>query len=525
MGTIILCIAAYAILFLVIKLAIAASEKMDKKREQIAFRERTLDLQIETIKSWEREIENQLKNFFSNWESYTDVYASLDGHKNSHQRYIENISKTNRNLPYRRRIEQEKQIKQLETHMIKQEAYFRKGLNILEQRVSSLPASKMMREMEYGKNNREYWDAVQALDRTSMVSYIDNCTMALDDGRWDVVFSIDVEKVLQCIWFFATEKTFSVSDFQKARAVFSRVNKSFYADVLIAEYYAKKKMAGEDILRDAIRDLLKQKPNVQEPNSQELLLIASGLMWMNAYQSENMILQHMLASGKEMPVKAQERLHALTNGGGKAPSGFDVSSSKQAIYFDVSALAWKEEEYVGLFENLAFQDKVLTYSLALREENKDLFLAQGLRVPERYDIVRKFLETFTEEYGSMVSVQEANAVALSGSGEERMDGILVSSAECRQMGILIYIARIGKKLIIKFYTLFMPLQQDLAAQKQQALSMYKKLSPSVTMWESSLKDTMLMAVEQMLNTEASRGTIEKETISNMGQENFGGPIF
>ena len=46
----------------------------------------------------------------------------------------------------------------------------------------------------------------------------------------------------------------------------------------------------------------------------------------------------------------------------------------------------------------------------------------------------------------------------------------------------------------------MPEGSDLSVQKQQALSMYKNLSPSVAMWESSLKDTMLMAVEQLLNT-------------------------
>ena len=37
-------------------------------------------------------------------------------------------------------------------------------------------------------------------------------------------------------------------------------------------------------------------------------------------------------------------------------------------------------------------------------------------------------------------------------------------------------------------------------QKQQALSLYKKLSPSVAMWESSLKDTILFAIQQLLNS-------------------------
>lgn len=97
-----------------------------------------------------------------------------------------------------------------------------------------------------------------------------------------------------------------------------------------------------------------------------------------------------------------------------------------------------------------------------------------------------------------------------GSGEEKMEGILVSSNECKQMGIVIYIARIGRKLTIKFYTLFMPTAMDLATQKQEALSLYNKLSPSVTMWESSLKDTMLMALEQMLNDSSTESRMDSD---------------
>ena len=94
---------------------------------------------------------------------------------------------------------------------------------------------------------------------------------------------------------------------------------------------------------------------------------------------------------------------------------------------------------------------------------------------------------------------------MSGSGEEKMRGILAVSDQCRQMGILMHIAKIGKKVNIKFYTLFMPESRNLSEQKQQSLSMYKKLSPTVTMWESSLKDTMLRAVEQLINAGAMTG--------------------
>ena len=288
---------------------------------------------------------------------------------------------------------------------------------------------------------------------------------------------------------------------QRACDLFASVYKlkhGEHVDLTIADLYARNRVGGEDALRESLNAILKSSA-VFVVFPDRITNMASALMWMKAYQSENIVLQYMLAHGIDMPTKAQERLHSLTNGGGKAPSGFDVKSSVDSLYFDVSALAWRDDEYVGMFENLAFQDKSLTYSLALRDEDKDLFIPQGIQLPGTDVVLNKFRTVFDEEYGTGVKAQAVNGIALSGSGEERLDGILVSASDCKQLGIFIHIARIGKKLIIKFYTLFMPMGNDLAVQKQQALSMYKKLSPSVTMWEGSLKDTMLMAVEQLLN--------------------------
>jgi hypothetical protein len=291
-----------------------------------------------------------------------------------------------------------------------------------------------------------------------------------------------------------------------------------HIDVIIAELYAMKQMGGEDVLREYIRNLLKR-----IYSSEDLALIASALKWMNAYQTENTVLQHMLSTGKQMTPKMQERLHSLANGGGKAPDGFNVTSSGSAVYFDVSALAWKDEDFTGLFENLAFKEKNLTYSLAVRDENKELFLTGGVAVPGTPAILNKLNSVFMEEYGTVVSIAKKNCIALSGSGEERMEGILVQSSECRQMGILVHVARIGKKLNIKFYTLFMPTGARLSDQKQQALSLYKKLSPSVTMWESSLKDTALMAIQQLLNA-APQTTFTSDPVSH-DSDSSDGPIF
>ena len=349
--------------------------------------------------------------------------------------------------------------------------------------------------MNYGRINKIYWDVVHGMVRADALKYISTCEQHLNAGHVDAVYAIDVEKVMRCVWLFATEKPFSASDFQKAKSVFYKIYKQDHVDIIIADMYVKKTVGGEDALRDPVRDMLKQ-----QVDARTLTLIASSFMWMNAYQIEHMVLQHMLATGKEMTAKTQERLHSLTNGGGKAPSGFDVKSSGGVFYFDVSALAWRDDEYVGLFENLAFQDKNLTYSLAIRDENKELFVPQGITIPSNDLVLEKLNAVFKEEYGNSVTVRSTNCIALSGSGEEKMEAILVSSTNCKQMGILTHITGIGKKLIITFYTLFVPNESSVPVQKQQALSIYKKLSPTVNLWESSLKDTMLMAVEQLLNS-------------------------
>ena len=296
------------------------------------------------------------------------------------------------------------------------------------------------------------------------------------------------------------DSNFLASDFQKGEMAFRRIYRLNHPDVVLAGFYAKQKVGGDAVLRDPIREFLKV-----EENSKKLALVASGLMWMKAYQSETTVLQSMLTNGKDMTTKMQQRLHSLTNGGGKAPGGFLAKSTNDLIYFDVSALAWRDDEYNGLFENLAFEGKILTYSLAVRDENKEILLPLGLNVPGVASVLNKFQSAFAKEYGSGVRAKAVKCVAMSGSGEEKMRGILAVTDQCRQMGILMHIAKIGKKMNIKFYTLFMPESRNLSEQKQQSLSMYKKLSPTVTMWESSLKDTMLRAVEQLINTGTMTG--------------------
>lgn len=386
------------------------------------------------------------------------------------------------------------------------------------QKMNDFSAVKMLDITNYGAVNQSFWNSVRALNLNVVNQMIDEYDRCLETVDFSGILKIDIEMVLKCVWFYATNKPYSASDFKKSVDIFYRIHKKSNIEVFIAEAFAIKQMGGDDVLREKIRSELSHgMPEYTQYYGKGIYLpgknhtapsdavdvfttLASGFMWMRAYQEEEMVLQYMLRSGMQMTAKMQERLHSLSNGGGGAPVGFDIEANHNIMYFDISALAWKDDEYTGLFENLVFQEKKLSYALAVRDEDKDLFISQQIEIPDIEHIFNTLKSVFREEYGTSVHVDLINCVALSGSGEERMKGILVTADECRQMGILVHVARIGKKMDIKFYTLFMPVGNKAEDQKQKALSLYKKLSPVVTMWEKSLKDTILMAIQQLLNT-------------------------
>lgn len=46
----------------------------------------------------------------------------------------------------------------------------------------------------------------------------------------------------------------------------------------------------------------------------------------------------------------------------------------------------------------------------------------------------------------------------------------------------------------------MPVGATANDQKQLAISLFKKLSPTVSTWESSMKDSVLLIIQQILNS-------------------------
>lgn len=379
----------------------------------------------------------------------------------------------------------------------------------------------MMNSGEYGKANQLYITSIKKLmQRDKAEQIVKQYQDIIDNVDYDRFVTINLNELLKAVWFFALEQKFS-SEFDEAKRVFCRICKKRNFDIIIADLYVKNKTGGEEALRESIEKILKFdfEKNLK---TRVLTIVASSLMWMKAYKSENTILQYMLTKGMEMTPKMKQRLHDLSRGG-KAPQEYTKISSEEEIYFDVAALTWDEAEYIGLFDNFAFQEKTLTYSLAVRDEDKELFVTKEISIPSLEQVGEKLKQVFENEYGNVVKSTVIRGKGLSGSGEEEMRGILITTEECKQLAIFVYLVKIGKKLNIKFYTLFMPKELQLDKQKQQALSLYKKLSPSVSMWEGSLKDTTLLAIQQLLNVESEGLENNSSVVNESRDENE--PVF
>ena len=476
-------------LVIVVIVVLVIKKIMELEQHEADVRNYQINTLVGNINKELEFIDSKLKSFFRNDEfiPYKNVCAELESS-------VSKLYGLNTNLlSYKKHnYNFKKSIVDREKLILK----FRK----FEDQLDTYSWSNIYNSEKYGSVNTEYLDSIKSLNRNELDEWIKTWDGAFERNDINQILNVDYELLVKCIWFYAITKPYSAEHYKKAVTMFKKGFKWSYIDLTITELYTLKQVGGEDLLQNEVRKLIKKfEGHHEEYDTFALTAVASFLMWMQAYQSECVILQHMLSQKMQMTAFMQERLHSLLNGINDAPVSMDIQSEGEEIYFDISSLAWKDKELNGFFENLAFQDKVLNYSLAIRSEDKALYIPKELTVPSLENIVEKVKELFEEEYGDVASAKNMLSVALSNGNEEKMDCILCNSEECPQLGVLLNAVKIGKKLNIKFYTLFMPQETDLQTQRQQALAMKNQLSPVVTMWEKSLSETVLIAVQQLFN--------------------------
>ena len=393
--------------------------------------------------------------------------------------------------------------------------------------------SMLMNKEQYGTINRAYWASIHNMSEASVEAGIGRINNAIENLPESSFSEIDLEELLKYVWFYASEKEYSSSNFSKVEKMFYGIYKkeyggnyfsyshikNYHIDVELANIYAMKQHERSDG-RDFLMGSHISRISTDFHTSRDLTVVASFLMWIGEYRGENDILKYMVKEEMIISDEAKERLRLFSVSAGNVPRSFDVSTNDEVFFFDITALTWTERDYSALFDNFALHNKVITYSLAIRRDETSLLFPQDITALSTENILRKLSIQFMEEYGGTASAKQINCVALSGTGEEKLSGILTASRECPQMGILVHLARIGKNLNIKFYTLFIPNNGTAAFQKQQCLSLYNKLSPSLTDWENSLKDATLTSIQQLLNA-VPHITTDKNPAQNT--DNF--PVF
>lgn len=437
-------------------------------------------------------IKNETYNYLQDWCKKENNYGSLISYLNSQADQMNTIKSKLQSQRYTTRRLQKVYERTSEREEIISLSSTIYGYS---QKLSSLPMSKMIDNTLYGKCNRIFFDNVRGLNDIEVKRGLSDVLSTRNSGNYINSFRIDYIKVIQYTWFYAMKKPFDVNEYNSAvnayKMVFGEYQKS---EVLLSELYYIKQMGSDNVINDKIREFVRN-----NRNGNKLSILASALMWMGAFSAEKLVLEHMLKAQCSLTPKQQTRLHALANSSGKAPNSHNVASNTQEMFIDISSLSWDDDAYNAFFDNLAFQDKALTYSLAVRDDTKDLMIKNPSSVPAENDVLASIKETLTNEFGNAAFAESKNTVAISGTSRERMRGVFVTSRQCNYLGILVYLVPIGRKLNIKFYTLLVPVTTNNSEVQQQALSLKKNISPSATMWESSLKDSILLAFQHLLN--------------------------
>lgn len=383
-------------------------------------------------------------------------------------------------------------------------------------------------EETYGLAYTPTMEEINKLDRTTALERLNAAKELLNApgannflSRIDEFFAINPYDLICCIWFFAMVKPYSASDFKLSLDIYNRIFRETIQDspdIFAAQLYAKKEMAGEDAVLNDIRDTLKD--GSWHPVT--LQVLASAMMWMQCYKAEEYILNYKLNNSMEMTQKEQERLHALANGGGNGPQIHTTNSD--GYVFDISPLTWNDDIYTSFFDNLNFQGNVLPYSLAVRDSDNDLLVPNGIKVPTDSQLLERLKLVFAEEYENTANISMVNCVAVSDAGEEVYIGYLAQSSDCPQMAIMVRVVKIGKHINIKFYTLFVPQNSSAGEELKKALALKNNLALTVNIWEKGLKDTILLAVQQLLNKVPETVPVDSP-VDGPSTQSDGEPIF
>ena len=236
---------------------------------------------------------------------------------------------------------------------------------------------------------------------------------------------------------------------------------------------------------------------------QMLTTLASGLKWMKETEGERKILQYMLSSGIQMSVFLQKRLSKKTDALVNAPQKHLVPRDAQSFPVDIATYTWHENQFKQFFEQLDYNNDILDYPICVRAENKDLLLTNGVPNPAMDMVMHRLGQLFDVENNKTVTVKGVHGKALSDGSVADMPAILITPVDLKCFGILVSSACIGRNLNLCMYSLYIPARISAEEQMADALGLYNKTNPLVTMWENGIRSAVLLAYQELLSEKNS----------------------
>jgi len=365
---------------------------------------------------------------------------------------------------------------------------------------------------DYGVCNEAYVKYVQGLTERQISEPMEDIIRATKQRSSGVLEYADFSKLHDALWFYAFQKPFSADKFNRAKGVFLHYCSTCAPnEAFVAELYAKSQIGGDRAIQNDLNAFLHpQKNSPRTPMQLEkysLEMIASALMWMGAYGAEQTVLEYTLEKGIDMGEKLTVRLHNLQNYK-KGPVIHSTSGEKEKFYFSMDSIAWKDDEIDAFFAQLGFMQRDLDYALAIRNADRKTHVPDVPRAPTEKAVADEMRRYMIEELGDDIEVSYEECVGLTGAeGKEKFDGILITTKQSKNLGILVYLMQMGKLLNIKFYSLMIPAGISLDHAEQQTKSMKRETNAKLTMWENTLIEYAEKAIENALNKQPGEETI------------------
>lgn len=358
--------------------------------------------------------------------------------------------------------------------------------------------------------NTEYMNEIMLLDCKSMKKKTDEINKILDSDvdevYWNNVWNFDVKELMKYAWNIALNsnsdnyKEFG-SQFVDVKALFYRLTRFFNIQMYLAELQQQINLFGKEPIQYKINTYLKD--SGVEKSSNDLNELSSFLEFHQLLNEEKTILKLMVSLGFELSVYKAKRLNYLENYKEDGPQKLEVEHKGQ-LNFDVASIEWRENDVNEFFKQLDLNKQALDYSLAINLEDKDIIMEKGVKLPGLDEICKQINSDLDEEFDGEVRAQCKNATIISENIKEELEGIYLEIDDCPTMTLLVNKIKIGKKLNIRFYTLYTPTDHDINNQKNECMALIKKISPTISVWEKSVKETILLSLQHILNSNHNR---------------------